>query len=343
MVKMRAALALALAAAWPAMGAHAQSTTQNITGAGSTFAAPVYQKWAELQASATGVTLNYQAVGSGAGQKLVFDHTVDFGASDGPVTTARLTKVGILQVPTVIGAEDIVVNLPGVKANQLRLTGKLIAGIYLGDITAWNDKAIAAVNPGVTLPNTPIAPVYRADGSGTTFVFTDYLSGIDPAFKDKVGAGNAVSWPAGTGAKGNAGVAGTVKSTLGAIGYVESAYATLNHLTTVQLQNHDGTFLKPSLEAFAAAAADANWAGGQDFAVDMNNAPGALSWPIVSTTYVLLPLHAANPAKSAAVIKFFDWAFDHGDAAARGLQYVALPSAIKNKVRQAWKSVQSSP
>jgi phosphate transport system substrate-binding protein len=341
---MRTALARAAAAAWPGVVAYAESAPrivpQNITGAGSTFAAPVYQKWAELQANITGVSLNYQAVGSGAGQKLVFDHTVDFGASDGPVTAARLEKAALLQFPTVIGAEDVVINLPGVAANQVRLTGKLIAGIYLGNITAWNDKAIAAVNPGLALPATPIAPVYRADGSGTTYVFTSYLSGIDPSFKDTVGSGNAVSWPAGTGAKGNAGVAGTVKSTVGAIGYVESAYAALNHLTTTQLQSRDGTFLKPSPETFAAAAAAANWADAPHFTVDMNNAPGPRSWPIVSTTYVLLPLHPSDPAKSAAAIRFFDWAFDHGDAAARGLQYVALPAAVKDRVREAWKTVQ---
>ncbi len=315
---------------------------QNITGAGSTFAAPVYQKWAEQQASATGVTLNYQAVGSGAGQKLVFGGTVDFGASDGPVPAAKLKHFGLLQFPTVIGAEDIVVNLPGIAPNALKLTGKLLSAIYLGTITNWHDPAIAAVNAGLTLPDLAIAPVYRADGSGTTFVFTDYLSIIDPAFRDKVGAGNAVSWPAGTGAKGNAGVAGAVKSTQGAVGYVESAYATLNHLTTVQLQNHDGAFLPPTLASFAAAAANANWAGAQNFAVDMNNTPGAQAWPIVSTTFVLLPLHPSNAGKSQAVLKFFNWAFDNGDAAASGLQYVALPATVKADVRTAWKAVQSA-
>jgi phosphate transport system substrate-binding protein len=323
-------LAIASTGAW----------AESITGAGSTFAAPIYQKWAEAQASATGVMLNYQAVGSGAGQKLIFDRTVDFGASDGPVTQARLAQFGLLQFPTVIGAEDVVVNLPGVKANDLKLTGALLAGIYLGTITNWNDHAIAAVNPGTALPDLAIAPVYRADGSGTTYVFTSYLSGVDAAFKDKVGHGNAVSWPAGTGAKGNAGVAGTVKSTVGAVGYVESAYAALNGLTTAQLQTHDGQFLKPSLDTFAAAAANADWAGAHDFAVDMTNAPGAQAWPIVSTTFVLVPLHAADSAKSAAVIKFFGWALDHGDDAARGLQYVPLPDKVKAQVRAAWKTVQ---
>jgi phosphate transport system substrate-binding protein len=338
MFSVRIALAFATAAA-SCMGARC-AMAQSITGAGSTFAAPIYQKWAEAQSKDTGLTLNYQAVGSGAGQKLIFAKTVDFGASDSPVPAAKLTQYGLLQFPTAIGAEDLVVNLPGVRPNALRLTGRLVANIYLGTITNWHDPAIAAVNPGLNLPDLAIAPVYRADGSGTTYVFTDYLSGVDAGFKDKVGAGTAVSWPAGTGAKGNAGIAGTVKSTEGAIGYVESAYASLNHLTTVQLQNHDGAFVKPTLEAFAAAAANADWAGAKDFAVDMNNASGALAWPIVSTTFVLLPLHADDPKQTASVLKFFDWAFQHGDSAARGLQYVVLPDRVKAQVRDSWKSVQ---
>lgn len=334
MIVNRAALALTLWAGLPAA-----ALAQSITGAGSTLAAPLYQKWAEAAGAATGVTLNYQAVGSGAGQKLIFQRTVDFGASDGPVSAAKLTQYALLQFPTVIGAEDLVVNLPGVAANQLKLTGKLIADIYLGTITNWKDPAIAAVNAGVTLPDLAIAPVYRADGSGTTFVFTSYLSKVDADFKSKVGAGNAVSWPAGTGSKGNAGVAGAVKSTAGAIGYVESAYATLNKLTTVQLQNHDGVFLAPSAAAFAAAAANADWAGAPHFAVDINNEPGTQSWPIVTTTFVLLPTNPQNPAQSAAVMKFFDWAFTNGNPIAQGLQYIPLPDSVKAQVRAAWKTL----
>ena len=332
MILARAALALTVWAGLPAMAA-----AQDITGAGSTLAAPLYQKWAEAAAS-TGVTLNYQAIGSGAGQKLIFQRTVDFGASDGPVTAAKLAQHSLLQFPTVIAAEDVVVNLPGVQPDQLRLTGKIVSGIYLGTITSWRDPAIAAANPGMTLPDLPIAPVYRADGSGTTFVFTSYLSKIDPDFKSKVGAGNAVSWPAGIGSKGNAGVAGAVKTTTGAVGYVESAYAALNHLTTVQLQNHDGQFLKPSLATFAAAAANADWATAKNFAVDINDQPGAQSWPIVTTTFVLLPTNPSDPAHSAAVIKFFDWAFTNGDAIAQGLQYIPLPDKVKAQVRAAWKA-----
>jgi phosphate transport system substrate-binding protein len=330
MILARAALALSAWAMLPAVAA-----AQEITGAGSTLAAPLYQKWAEAAAS-TGVTLNYQAIGSGAGQKLIFQRTVDFGASDGPVAAAKLAQNHLLQFPTIIGAEDVVVNLPGIQADQLKLTGKLIAGIYLGMITNWHDPAIVAVNPGVALPDMAIAPVYRADGSGTTYVFTSYLSKVDPDFKAKVGAGNAVSWPAGIGSKGNAGVAGAVKTTPGAIGYVESAYATLNHLTTVQLRSHDGGFLKPSMESFAAAAANADWAGAKNFAVDINDQPGAQSWPIVTTTFVLLPTNPSDPARAAAVIKFFNWAFTDGDAIARGLQYIPLPDKVKAQVRAAW-------
>jgi phosphate transport system substrate-binding protein len=308
-----------------------------ITGAGSTLAQPVYGKWADTAQAATGITLNYQGVGSGAGQKLVFARTVDFGASDAPVPAAKLTQNKLLQFPTVIGAVDVVVNVPGVAPDALKLTGKLVADIYLGKITNWNDKAIAAINPGVSLPDLPIAPVYRADGSGTTFVFTGYLSKISPDFKTTVGSSAAVSWPAGTGAKGTAGVAGAVKNTAGGIAYVESAYAALNHLTTVQLQNHDGAFLKPSLEAFAAAAAEADWSA-PNFAVDINNEPGGLSWPIVSATYVLLPTNPTDPARHAAVLKFFDWAFTSGDAPARGLQYIPLPDKVKSAVRAAWKT-----
>jgi phosphate transport system substrate-binding protein len=334
MISQRVALALTLAA-----GAPLAASAQSITGAGSTLAAPLYQKWAEAGGAATGVTLNYQAVGSGAGQKLIFQRTVDFGASDAPVPAAKLAQNALLQFPTVIGAEDVVVNLPGIEANQLKLTGKLIAGIYEGTITSWRDKAVAAVNPGVKLPDLAIAPVYRADGSGTTLVFTSYLSKVDASFKSKVGAGTAVSWPAGTGSKGNAGVAGTVKTTPGAVGYVESAFATLNHLTTVQLQSHDGTFLLPTPDNFAAAAANANWTAAPHFAVDINDEPGAQSWPIVTTTFVLLPTNPTDKAQGAAVIKFFDWAFSNGDEAARGLQYIPLPEAVKAQVRTAWKTL----
>jgi phosphate transport system substrate-binding protein len=308
---------------------------QPITGAGSTLAQPIYAKWAEVAAGDTGITLNYQGVGSGAGQKLIFAHTVDFGASDAPLGAAKLAEHKLLQFPTVIGAVDIAVNIPGIATNALRLTGPLIAAIYLGAISNWNDPKIAALNPDVTLPDLAIAPVYRADGSGTTYVFTSYLSKVDAGFKQKVGADKSVSWPVGSGAKGTAGVASTVKNLPGGIGYVESAYAILNKLTTTQLRNHDGEFVKPTLENFVAAATDTDWHGGIDTAVDINDQPGKLSWPIVTATYVLLP-RDGDAAQRAAVLKFFGWAFDHGDASARGLEYIPLPDKVKDDVRAAW-------
>jgi phosphate transport system substrate-binding protein len=321
-----------------AMGSIAASAgAQTITGAGSTFAQPVYGAWADASKAVTGIDLNYQGVGSGAGQKLVIQRTVDFGASDAPMDSAKLASAKLMQFPTVMGAVDIAINLPGIGADKLRLTGPLIADIYLGTITSWNDPAIKKINPGLKLPNIPIAPVYRADGSGTTYVFTGYLAKVSPDFKSKVGVDKSVSWPAGSGAKGTAGVAAAVKATPGGIGYVESAYATLNHLTTTQLKTHDGAFIKPTLASFAAAAAGADWAGAKDFAVDLNDQPGANAWPIVSATFVLVPTNPANPAKGAAVLKFFDWALTNGDAEAKKLEYVVLPATVKAQIKASWK------
>ena len=330
--------ALALASLLVA-GVSGTAAAQSITGAGSTFAQPIYGAWAEASRGATGVTLNYQGVGSGAGQKLVTQRTVDFGASDAPMAAEKLVAAKLLQFPAVMGAVDIAVNVPGVADGELKLTGPIVASIYLGTIKSWDDAAIKKINPGLKLPSLAIAPVYRADGSGTTFVFTSYLSKVSPDFKSGVGAATAVSWPAGTGAKGTAGVAGAVKNTAGGLGYVESAYATLNHLTTTELKSHDGKFLKPTLENFAAAAAGADWAGAKNFAVDLNDQPGAKAWPIVSATFVLLPTNPATPAQSAAVLKFFDWSFKNGDATATSLQYVALPAAVKASVRASWSQV----
>jgi phosphate transport system substrate-binding protein len=315
----------------------ATAQAQAITGAGSTFAQPIYEAWADASKTVTGVTLNYQGVGSGAGQKLVIQRTVDFGASDAPMESAKLASAKLMQFPAVMGAVDIAINLPGIGSDKLRLTGKLIADIYMGNITTWNDPAIKKINPGVKLPDLAIAPVYRADGSGTTYVFTGYLAKVSPDFKSKVGVDKSVSWPAGSGAKGTAGVAAAVKATPGGIGYVESAYATLNHLTTTQLKTHDGAFIKPTLASFAAAAAGADWAGAKDFAVDLNDQPGANAWPIVSATFVLVPTNPANPAKGAAVLKFFDWALTNGDAEAKKLEYVVLPATVKAQIKASWK------
>jgi phosphate transport system substrate-binding protein len=327
------ALAIGLA------GLTVSAQAQQITGAGSSFAAPIYSKWGEASSGATGVQLNYQAVGSGAGINQINNRTVDFGASDMPVKADQLATNKLMQFPTVIGGVDIIVNLPGIKANELKLTGPILADIYLGKITKWNDKEIAEVNPGLKLPSAAIAPVHRADGSGTTFVFTDYLSMQSAEWKDKVGASTSVSWPVGAGAKGSDGVAGTVRQIPGGIGYDESAYAEQNHLTTAMLRNLDGKFVAPTMAAFEAAAANADWSKVQNFAIDLNDQKGAASWPIASATFVLLPTDPKDPKQSAAVKKFFDWGFSHGSDIARGLLYVPLPASVHEAIRAAWKVV----
>jgi phosphate transport system substrate-binding protein len=326
--------AAAVTLAAPELG-RAQS---QITGAGSTFAAPIYSKWGEAASPTTGVKLNYQAIGSGAGINQINNRTVDFGASDMPVPAEQLKDHKLMQFPTVIGGVDIIVNLPDLKPDELKLTGELIADIYLGEITKWNDPKIAAVNQGLKLPNLAIAPVYRADGSGTTFVFTDYLSMQSSEWKSKVGSSTSVKWLAGTGAKGSDGVAGTVRNIKGGIGYVESAYATMNRLVTTQLRNKAGKFVSPSMDSFKAAAASADWSKVQNFAIDLNDQPGDQSWPIESATFVLLPTDPKDANQSGAVKKFFEWGFAHGNDIAEQLLYIPLPASVKDAVRAAWKA-----
>ena len=330
----RAVLALALAGA---AAAH-PSAAQQITGAGGTFPAPVYAKWGEAAKAAIGVELNYQAIGSGGGQNQIINRTVDFGASDAPMDADKLASNHILQIPTVMGAVVPIVNLPGVEADQLKLTGEVLSSIYEGKIVKWNDPKIVALNAGLTLPNMPIAPVYRADASGTSYVFTSYLSAVSPDWKTNVGAGTAVKWPAGAGARGNDGVAGTVKNTRGGIGYVENAFATQNKLTTTELQNKAGQFVKPTMETFSAAAASGDWAGAKNFAVSLIDLPGATTWPIVSATFLLLPQDPKDPARSANVIKFVDWAYSNGGSIASSLDYIPLPKAVQDGVRAKIKS-----
>ncbi len=308
-----------------------------ITGAGSTFAAPLYGKWGEAASSAIQVKLNYQAIGSGAGINQVNNRTVDFGASDMPVAADKLTAGKLMQFPTAIGGVDIIVNLPGIKPNELKLTGPVLADIYMGKITKWNDKAITAINPGLKLPSLAIATVHRADGSGTTFVFTDYLGMQSPEWKSQVGSSTSVSWPVGAGAKGSDGVAATVRQIPGGIGYDESAYAEQNHLTTALLKNRDGKFVAPTMDAFAAAAASADWSKVQNFAIDLNDQPGAASWPIVSATFVLLPTDPKDEKQSAAVKKFFDWGFTNGGGIAKELLYIPLPATVQTAIRAAWQ------
>ncbi len=313
------------------------AAAQQITGAGGTFPAPVYTKWGEAAKAAIGVELNYQAIGSGGGQNQILNRTVDFGASDAPMDPAKLQSGNLVQFPTVMGAIVPIVNLPGIKEDELKLTGDVLAQIYMGTITKWNDPKIAELNHGVNLPNAAIAPVHRADASGTSYVFTSYLSAVSPDWKSKVGANTSVNWPAGSGARGNDGVAATVKNVRGGVGYVENAYATENHLTTTQLQNKDGKFVKPDMETFAAAAANANWISAPNYAIDLNNQPGANSWPIVSTTFLLLPKDPKDAAREQLVLKWVNWDYTNGDAIAKQLQYIPLPNQVKDMVRNTWR------
>ena len=325
------------------MAAAAGAQAQQITGAGATFPAPVYTKWGEAAKAAIGLELNYQAIGSGGGQNQILRRTVDFGASDAPMAADKLDSGKLLQFPAVMGAVVVIVNIPGVEMNQLKISGEMLAGIYEGKIAKWNDPQIVEMNKGVTLPNLAIAPVYRADGSGTTFVFASYLSAVSHAWKDKVGAATSVKWPAGAGAKGNDGVSATVHNTKGGIGYVEYAFASQNKLTTVELRNKAGQFVKPEMASFAAAAASGDWAKAQNFAVDLIDRGCATCWPIVSATFIELPKDPKDPARSLNVIKFFDWAFKNGAAMATSLEYIPLPEAVQTAVRAAWHAQVMGP
>lgn len=320
-------------------GAITVANAQQITGAGSSFGAPIYGKWGEAAATDIGVKLNYQAIGSGGGINQINNRTVDFGASDMPVSAADLASHKLIQFPTVIGGVVIIVNIPDVKPNELKLSGELLSEIYLGNITKWNDPKLAEMNPGVKLPSLAIAPVYRADGSGTTFVFTDYLSMVSADWKSKVGSATSVKWAAGNGAKGSDGVAATVRQVKGGIGYVESAYAEQNKLTTTIMRNKAGAFVAPTMESFAAAAANADWSKVQNFAIDLNDQPGEKSWPIESATFVLLPTDPKTPAQNAAVMKFFDWGFTKGGTLATDLLYIPLPATVQAAVRASWSGV----
>lgn len=332
-------LAMALTASIAVAGPVA---AQQITGAGATFPAPIYTKWGELARQAIGVQLNYQGIGSSGGLNQITNRTVDFGASDAPIAPDRLASANLLQFPTVIGGVVPIVNIPGVEVDQLKLTGELLADIYRGTVSRWNDQRIVELNRGVNLPNTAIAPVYRAEGSGTTFVWTSYLSAVSTGWKDAVGANTSVRWPVGVGARGNDGVAATVRNTRGGIGYVESAFATVNRLTTVQLRNKSGQFVAPSKETFNAGASAGDWAGAQNFAVNLIDSLGDKSWPILSATFILLPTNPTNADSSRNVMRFFDWAFRDGNDAASQLEYIPLPASVKDAVRAAWqKSVQA--
>lgn len=313
-----------------------------ITGAGATFPAPMYTKWAEAYKGQTGTLINYQPIGSGGGVKQIQAKTVDFGASDDPVAAESLEKSGLAQFPAVIGGVVPVVNLKGVGPGQLKLNNATLSDIYRARITKWNDPAIASVNPGVKLPDTAITLVYRSDSSGTTAVFTDFLSQVSPPFKGVVGAGKTVNWPAGVGGKGNAGVAANVSKIDGAIGYVEYAYAKQNKMSHVSLINRDGKAVQPSEASFGAAAAKANWTGTPNFAVNLNNQPGAGSWPITSASFILLYKKADKPEQSAEVLKFFNWALTKGQKMAVDLDYVPLPDNAVKAIVKSWAEIKSA-
>ncbi|MFQ5346666.1 MAG: phosphate ABC transporter substrate-binding protein PstS [Rhodothalassiaceae bacterium] len=317
--------------------ATAQAGVDRINGAGATFPYPIYAKWASAYYKATGVQLNYQSIGSGGGIKQIKAGTVDFGASDAPLKPAELDRFGLLQWPQVMGGVVPVINVPGIRPGALRLDPDVLADIFLGRITKWNDARIAALNPDLDLPDRKITVVHRSDGSGTTFIFTDYLSKVSADWKNRVGTAKAVSWPAGVGGKGNEGVASYVSRIKGAIGYVEYAYAVQNHMPYARLRNHDGNYVAPSAENFQAAAAGADWAHAKGFYLLLNDQPGAKSWPITGATFILVYKEAKSPQRTAAILKFFDWAFHHGQEMADELHYVAMPDSVVKMVEETWK------
>jgi phosphate transport system substrate-binding protein len=328
----------AIAAAMTLAGAGAAQAA-DISGAGATFPAPVYAKWAEAYQAQTGNRLNYQAIGSGGGIKQINASTVDFGASDKPLKPDDLAAGGLLMFPTVIGGVVPVMNLPGIKAGEIKLNGAQLADIYRGVIKRWDDPLLAKTNPGVKLPAMPITVVHRSDGSGTTFVFTTYLSMKAAHWASEVGANDSVKWPVGLGGKGNDGVAAYVKQTQGAIGYVEYAYAKQNSMTYALMQNKAGKFVTPDANNFKAAAANANWKAAPGFYLLLLDQPGADAWPITAATFILVHTKQEDAAKGRNVLAFFDWCYKNGDAAAAQLDYVPLPASVKELIRASWKKV----
>ncbi|WP_322028344.1 phosphate ABC transporter substrate-binding protein PstS [Paraburkholderia sp. J76] len=307
----------------------------DITGAGSTFAAPIYTKWADAYQKSGGGKVNYQGIGSSGGIKQIQAKTVDFAGSDAPLKDDQLAKEGLFQFPTVVGGVVPAINVPGVKAGELTLSGPVLGDIYLGKIRKWNDPAIAALNPKVKLPDLDIAVVRRADGSGTSFIWTNYLSKVNPEWKSKVGEGTTVNWPTGTGGKGNDGVAAFVQRLPGAIGYVEWAYAKQNHMVYAAMKNEAGAVVQPGTETFKAAAAGADWK--KSFYQILTNEPGKDAWPVVGATFVLLHTAQDKPDQGKETLKFFDWAFKNGASAADSLDYISLPDTVVSEIRSQWK------
>jgi phosphate transport system substrate-binding protein len=338
MKMMRRLLMTGLAAVLCAGAVAAGSAAAEISGAGATFPYPIYAKWADAYKKLTGVGLNYQSIGSGGGIKQIKAKTVTFGASDMPLKPEDLQASGLLQFPMIIGGVVPVVNIKGIAPGQLQLDGATIAAIYLGDITSWNDPKIKRLNPKLALPDAAIAPVYRSDGSGTNFLFTDYLSKENPKFKSTIGANSSVQWPVGIGAKGNEGVANMTTQTDGAIGYVEYAYAKQNKMAYAQLVNKAGKAVEPSGESFQAAAANADWAHADGYYLVLTDQDGAKSWPITGASFILVYKQPADAAAVADALKFFAWAYKDGGAMAAELDYVPLPGALIAQVEATWKA-----
>lgn len=318
---------------------HAQ--TVDITGAGASFPQPLYAQWAQSYHAASGARVNYQSIGSSGGVKQITAKTVQFGASDAPLSAEALAEAGLVQFPTVIGGVVPVVNIEGVAPGALKLNGEVLADIYLGNITRWNDAKISAINAELTLPDAPITTIFRADGSGTSFIFTTYLSEVSPAWKTQVGAANTVKWPTsstGTAGKGNEGVSTYVNRVKNSIGYVEYAYAKQNNMSHVQLQNAAGHFVQPSQDSFAAAA-DVDWQNIPGFSKVLTNQAGENAWPLAAATFILVHKQTDNAAQSKAVLEFFDWAYQNGNDAAQSLDYVPLPDNVKDLVRAEWQNI----
>ena len=321
-----------------AIGAAIPAVAIDISGAGATFPYPIYAKWADAYKKETNNGLNYQSIGSGGGIKQITAKTVTFGASDMPLKAEQLQKDGLVQFPTVLGGVVPVINVEGIKAGDVVLDGKTLADIFMGKIKTWNDPAIAKLNASVKLPSQPIVVVHRSDGSGTTFIWTDYLSKVSPEWKSKVGANTAVEWPVGIGAKGNEGVANNVGQTKGSIGYVEYAYAKQNKLTNTKVVNKDGKAVAPTAQSFMAAAANADWEGTPGFAVILTDEPGAESWPIAGATFILMHKVPQDAVAAREALKFFDWAYAKGDKMAEDLDYVPMPDKVVGAIKKAWSA-----
>jgi phosphate transport system substrate-binding protein len=326
----------ALAVATALTGSSAAAA--EITGAGATFPYPIYASWAQDYKKLTGTSLNYQSIGSGAGIKQIKSKTVDFGASDRPLKAEDLEKEGLMQFPAIMGAVAPVVNLKGIGPGQLKMTGPVLADIFLGKITKWNASEIAALNPGVNLPAEDIVVVRRSDGSGTTFLFTDYLSKVSPDFKAKVGGSTAVRWPVGIGGKGNEGVSAYVQRIKNSIGYLEYNFIKHLKMSHMQLQNREGQFVHPGDESVKAAASNADWTQTPGFGAVLTNQPGKDSWPITGASFILMHKVQMNPTRAKEVLTFFDWAYKNGSGTAAKLNYVAIPAPLVNQVQDAWKS-----